>query len=485
MFSILPHISYITFSCSLGFVCGVLFGSFFVPAHDTVLFVSAITVFFVFIFGYKKRAVWVGIIFILLFALGFFVISEKRALVESYSARDGERYMGVATVVKDVEQKTWYSHVYVQYEGDDFLVLLKDEKHTSASRGDIIDLSCTLKTPENHDDFDYRSYLAMRNAHFICDDMSYSVAGHKSSALGVVSRVRATLEGIVNTIIPAPESALANGLLFGGSSRLSEDLQEKFAQTGMTHIVAVSGYNVSIIIAVVISSVIFIGVHRRYAVYCAVVAVVLFVALIDFPSSGIRAAIMGILVLIAASYGRVTHAYSAIIVSAAVMLFFNPLILRYDVGFQLSFLATLGIVAVYPIFERYFVVRNAAFGITEVLLLTLSAQVFVLPVIVYHFHTLSTISLLVNILVLPIIPFTMFFVFFLIVASHVFYPVAVFSGWIAYFLLAYEVRVIAFFSDLSFSSIAFEHVSVVWIALYYIVVCAGIFYLNRKMQNYA
>lgn len=484
MFTILPHISRIVLACSCGFVCGVFVASFFDLAIDVIFFLCFFFSLLILLVGHTHKRAWFSIIFLICFSGGVFVTVTHIHNMHIIIDHADRIKNGRATVVEDIDQKGWYSSVAVRYSDEDFMTIVKDEKHTMLSRGDVLEISCVRDVVSNFEDFDYQMYLAMHRVYFVCDEFSYNVVDHHNTMLSTIAQARRVMENIVAGIIPAPESALANGLLFGGSDRLSKDAQNKFAQTGMTHIVAVSGYNVSIIVAVVMGTLIFVGLYRHYAVVGAIIAVIFFVALIGFPASGIRAAIMGVLVLVAASYGRVAHAYGAIIVSAAVMLLFNPLLLRYDIGFQLSFLATLGIVVVYPFFERYFMRRNIAFGIVEVFLLTLSAQVFVLPIIAYHFHTISIVSLVVNVLVLPIIPPTMLFVFLLIIANFIFYPLAVFFGWVAYLLLTYEVYVIDFFANLPWNSVVCDDISVGWIVGYYGIVGSIIIILSRKNRLY-
>jgi competence protein ComEC len=189
------------------------------------------------------------------------------------------------------------------------------------------------------------------------------------------------------------------------------------------------------------------------------------------------------LVLVAATYGRITHAYGAIFLTATVMMVFNPLLLRYDVGFQLSFLATLGIVSTYPLLEGRLVNKKIAFGIIDVLLLTASAQLFVMPIIAYHFHTISLVSLLANVLVLPIIPLTMLFVFLMVVVNFVFHPAALFFGWIAYFLLQYEISVITILARVSWGSVTIEDVSMWWFVVYYIIMGFVVYLLNKYLYE--
>ena len=143
-------------------------------------------------------------------------------------------------------------------------------------------------------------------------------------------------------------------------------------------------------------------------------------------------------------------------------------------------MATLGIIAGYPVLERYFVSKNAAFGVVDILVLTISAQIFVLPIIVYHFHTISLVSLLANVLVLPIIPITMLLVFLMLVVSFIFYPIALLFGWASFFLLSYEIFVIESLAKISWGSIYVENVYVWWGVLYYVVIGSIAYFFNKK-----
>jgi len=493
---LLPHISRIILSGSVGLIWGIACISFFSVSVDVILFLIIICVIGSFAIFYRSEKVWIVIVNILLFGVGAFVMDNVLVNIAKKDENSGIILKGEAIVREDVLQKGWKSEVVLQYkdivhneyhllntEEHTITVIIKDEKYTHIQRDDIVLLQCTSALPQNYKDFDYQKYLAMNGIDYVCEDFSYEIIGHEPTVLGRLSQMRMYMENIVNTTIPAPQSALANGLLFGGNDRLSDEMQDKFAVTGMTHIVAVSGYNVSVIAVVIMGIIIFIGVKRQYAVGFAMLGILFFIALIGFPSSGVRAAVMGTLILIAASYGRVAHAYGAIFFTGAVMLSFNPLLLRYDVGFQLSFLATLGIVTVYPILEKYFSARKTSFGIVEILLLTISAQIFVLPIIAYHFHTLSVVSLPANLLILPIIPITMLFVFLLIVVHFIFYPVSIFFGWMAHFLLSYEIGVINIFSQVSWGSVQIETVHVLWFILYYIMLIGVVYIISKRKKD--
>jgi competence protein ComEC len=184
--------------------------------------------------------------------------------------------------------------------------------------------------------------------------------------------------------------------------------------------------------------------------------------------------------------GRLANASNAILCSATVMLWWNPLLLRYDVGFQLSFLATIGIVYFYPLLDKYFGKHlekypSAASFIAEILFMSLSAQIFVLPIILFNFQTLSLISPVTNILVLPILPITMLVGFLAIAISFIFQPLAVLFSWLAYLPLRYEIFVINYFAKLKFSALTVG-LSWPWMLIWYIILVSGVYYFRKKSR---
>jgi competence protein ComEC len=171
------------------------------------------------------------------------------------------------------------------------------------------------------------------------------------------------------------------------------------------------------------------------------------------------------------------------------MLFFNPLLLRWDIGFQLSFLATLGIVFSSPIWEKSFIKNNKALGISEIIALSLSAQIFVLPIIAYNFHIVSLISLLANVLILPVVPLSMLLVFLAALSGFVFAPLSMVLAWLAFVPLTYEIKIIHILSQFPWASIEMKKFGVWWIIIYYSILAGGICLLGKKnfkfqMTNY-
>jgi competence protein ComEC len=250
----------------------------------------------------------------------------------------------------------------------------------------------------------------------------------------------------------------------------------------MTHIVAVSGYNVTIVAEYLILLGIFLGLWRKQAFWFAILGIAIFVFMVGLPSSAVRAGVMGSVLLWGMKNGRLGNSQNAIVFAAAVMLLINPLLLRWDIGFQLSFLATLGIIYFYPVLENYLIKKQKVGGLREIIFLTLSAQIFVLPIILFNFEKLSLISPLANLLVLPIIPITML-LGFLATLCQFFLPfLAQILSWPVFILLKYEVGTISFLAGLKFSSLEIKNFSWIGVVIWYMIL-AFIIYKAKSQKR--
>jgi competence protein ComEC len=327
-------------------------------------------------------------------------------------------------------------------------------------------------------------YLAKDGIFYLCQKPQIENLNENKGSrfyLGIL-KIKSKLEESINRVVPQPEAALANGLILGGSGRMSKEVQNNFSKTGMTHVVAVSGYNVTIIAEYLIAALIFIGFWRKRAFWFAVLGVILFVAMIGFPSSAVRAGVMGSLLLWAAKNGRLANSYGAIIFAGVIMLLVNPMLLRWDVGFQLSFLAALGIVALAPFWEKRLVKKHKALGITEAVFLTISAQIFVLPIILYNFHIFSLVSVLANALILPIIPLSMLLVFLVAATGLIWNPLSLAFAWLAYLPLKYEVWVVSALAGLNWASRTVENFTWHWVVVWYLALAIIVALLKKRSR---
>jgi competence protein ComEC len=277
--------------------------------------------------------------------------------------------------------------------------------------------------------------------------------------------------------LPEPQNAFLGGLLLGAKHAIPQTLTDEFNRTSTSHIVAVSGFNITIIAAAIDWLLMWLGLRKRLSFILALLGILMFVIMTGATASVVRAGIMGSLLLIAINIGRVNVVANSLAFTAVVMLGLNPQILTFDVGFQLSFAALLGIVYIVPLADPYFLWIPDF--LRQILLATIAAQIFTLPILMFNFGQLSLVGLIANILVLPVVPITMLFGFLTGITALIWNKLAIPFSAITWLLLTYILRVIGFFSALSFAAVNW-HISIWAVMIYYLIVISIILVLYNQ-----
>lgn len=398
----------------LGYIGGVFAGSFFVVS-GWILFLGT-AVWGAFFVTFPRKSIFLLFFPFGLFLFGTFSVTQSLEHFREENMRMNE-VSGIARVVSDPEEKSFYNQVVIRMETCESgqcpseKVLWQAPKTASVVSGARVSFSCALQLPENFDPaFDYRMFLAKDNIGYVCHKVS------SWSPLPEDARTRFTriffwpkhaFEEALGKSLPQPEAGLALGLIVGGDNRLPETLKTAFARVGLTHIVAISGYNIALIAQGLMIFGIGIGLWRKQAIFLVALGVVFFVFLVGAPASAVRAGVMGLCAFVAFFASRLSRGVNMLLLAAVSMLLFQPLLLRYDVGFQLSFLATLGIVVMAPFMDRFLSKEFFGKGFIEIFFLTFAVELFVMPVLIYQFHIFSPWSLLTNVLLLPLVPYAM------------------------------------------------------------------------------
>jgi len=474
--------SRVFFIILITFIVGVFTRSFFEINQNMFFLLIILAICLAGIF-YKNKKILLISFMILFFVFG--VWQTDRVINKNQNLKYENVAFQEKAIVQKISPNAFGQNLIMKLEQEQISLLVQVLQYPEYFYGDELEISCTAKAIENKDtSFDYQMYMAKDGVLYQCikPKIQRIESGKGNIFLGGILKLRKLFENNIQKVIPQPESALAKGLLFGGSSELSKEIQNDFSRTGMTHIVAVSGYNVTIIAEYLIILGIALGLWRKKAIWFAIIGIILFVIMSGLPASAVRAGVMGGTLLWAMKNGRLSSSENAIIFAGAVMLFINPLLLRWDVGFQLSFLATLGIVLFSPLWEKSFVKKHKALGISEAIAMSLSAQIFVLPIIAYNFHITSLVSLLANIVILPVIPLSMLLVFLVSISGFIFAPLSLVFAWITFLPLTYEIKMIHMLAEFPWASVSVEKVGAEWIMVYYLVIGAGVYYF-RKREN--
>ena len=390
----------------------------------------------------------------------------------------------IGTITSDPEingnqQKLHLRVSSVDEEPRQFAVLLTAWHLPQFEYADQISGRFKFSLPQNSDEFQYSNYLAKDNIYLTANqagDLTI-VASHPWTLLGQLYKIKHWTDWAIHRFLPEPHSGLLAGLLLGIKSDLPDTFRTALKNSGTSHIVALSGFNVTIIITFLLF--ILRGLPRRLVWIVSGILILGFVIMTGAASSVVRAAIMGWILLLAGWWGRKRHPINAILVAVSTMVFLHPLILFYDVGFQLSVAATIGLMYGTPSFQK---IRWIPKFITEALSATIGATVFTLPLIALYFGGISWVTLGANLIVVPLVPYVMLIGCAGLVA-FIGWPKLVWLNLLVWPLSALLFAVISWFGDLPSAFIPLPPIPG-WIPVfYYLGLGLIIFYVRYHRQS--
>lgn len=362
-------------------------------------------------------------------------------------------------------------------------ILVSADLYPEYFYGDSIELYGFIIPPAEFEGFSYKNYLSLYNVYSVVyrPYITRISSDGGSPFFSVLYSLKDTFEERINELFPEPMASFSAGLLTGSRKGIPDDLMESFNITGLTHIIAISGYNISLIIFFVSSF--FSKSSRKIKLPLIIGFVVLFTLFVGASPAVVRASIMGIISVMALALGRQSLVLNALLMSAFVMVLMNPNVLLFDVGFQLSFLATLGLILTGEKIKKIFSFLPDCFGIREGIAMTLSAQVFALPIILLNFERLSLISPIANILIVPFIPFAMLFGFTAVILSCVNFSLGFLFTFPAWLTLKWIVEIAGALAKIPFSSVETPWFTVYHFAGYYLFIILSANLVNHNLRN--
>ncbi|PIQ66784.1 MAG: hypothetical protein CO184_00350 [Candidatus Zambryskibacteria bacterium CG_4_9_14_3_um_filter_40_16] len=471
-----------------GFVLGVLLSSFLnFSINTTVFLIFVVVVLILYLFvaikdeNLKSQLILIPLI-IFAVSLGIlrFQIKDHHT-PSSLNELVGGKALIEGLIVKEPESEESYTQLIVEIEkinSNEFYntgekILVRADLYPKAVYGDRIKAEGRVDEPKTFltdagREFDYKKYLSKDDIRFIL-----SFAKIEILAQGEGNKTKEALFGFKNKIIDnfnrnisEPESGLLGGIVLGVKGALGKDLEEKLRQTSIIHIVVLSGYNITIVAQFMMGLLFFIP--RRRALWASIIGIALFAIMVGAEPSVIRASLMGVLALLANVLHRRYDITRALVFAGFLMIVWNPKILVFDFGFQLSFLATAALIWVAPFFEDKLNFIPKRLGLRTIVSATISTQLFVLPLLLYQTGQLSLVGVFVNLLVLPLVPLVMFFGFISGVLGFVSHTVAFPFSAISQIILFYIIKVVELFGSLPLASIKISNFPFSLMAVVYV-----------------
>lgn len=445
----------------LGFSGGVLirsFSNFGWSFAVLCIFLSLLLVVFFCLLKFQKFVLFASLFF-LTFGLGIlrYEIKDRRNF-EMEKLADSKITIN-ALVVDEPDEKENYRRLTIEEEKTKNKISVLSRRYPVFRYGDNLEISSILQKPKKvlesdtfGREFDWPAYLAKDDIYY---EMFYPEIKLLSSRGGFwlkrwLFAVKEKYILNLSSIVSEPYAGFLAGLTVGAKQAMPKSLLEDFRKVGVIHIVVLSGYNITLVADTVMK--IFRGLPNFTGISLGILGILLFTLMTGASSTAVRASIMACLVLLARATGRIYQITIVLLITGFLMVLDNPKILRFDSSFQLSFLATLALIYFAPLIEKKLGFIPKKSKLREIVSATVATQIFVLPFLLYKMGLFSAVSLPVNLLVLILVPATMFFSFIAGGFGFLSQFLSIPFGWIAYGLSAYELWIVDVFSKLPFAS---------------------------------
>lgn len=404
------------------------------------------------------------ILFILFFALGVFRVSliEKVNTVD-FLVGENKQYEGV--IVSEPDKRESSVHYVIFVANENFTVRATMSKYPELKFNEKIIFKGALEKPDkfkndNGIEFDYPKFLAKDGIGYVM--FRPQIISHEDyKEINFAQKIKVYFYKSLFFIkdkftislqkeLKNPQAGLAAGILIGSKQALGKELLNDFRRAGLIHLVVLSGYNVTIIADAIRK--LFSSLPIFYSKFLSVFFILAFAVLTGASATTIRASIMAVISVLVFSSTRKYQVIRALWLAAFLMVLQNPKILTSDPGFQLSFAATLGLIHISPFISSKIKFITERFQLREIISTTIATQIAVFPLIIKMTGELSVISILANIIVLPLMPIAMLISALSGLISFI-GPISKIFSYPAYLILGFIIWVAEFCSSLSFAVI--------------------------------
>jgi competence protein ComEC len=512
----------------LCFFLGVLLGEVYLLHFDTSefhwgLLYLALTPILLIALPWSRLKITTALFFVTLLAIGLTrsLISHhhpKAFDVDYYASDpklDGESQEVVirGLIIADVVDRSDYQQVVVEasqiyfptnefpkslpvFHSDGFSGVAKKEvegkvlanisRFSEANYGQEVLLQGKLEIPGEFENFSYRNYLAKDQIYsYLPRAEVLVIASDQGNFIkSFLFTLKQDFAAKLTAILPSPASGFASGILLGTRAALGEQVLADFTKTGLLHLLALSGFNITIIILAVFW--LFKPLPKTIRVGLTLLIICLFVLMVGAGASILRAGIMGGLGIVVMHSGRRADPFYLLLLASMIMVLLNPKILLFDVSFQLSVAGVIGLITFVPIIENWRFIREIPnfLALKEALVITISAQIIVTPLTLFYFNTFSPISFIANPLLAPLIPLAMLLSFLAALFAYIFWPLAEAFGFFAYLVLSLGLKIASSLAKVPWAQVSAQ-IGLVLVIFWYLLVLLALYYHSWRQKKLA
>ena len=457
---------------SIGYILGIILRLYF----SSITFFIAL-VFIILLIKKDKK-----IIILLLFVILSFIYVD--ILENEYNRIENKQIEEKAVIISDIQEKEYkyiYEAKFLKNNKKVLISIKKSQQIDKINYGDLIYLEGKLEIPKiatNYKGFNYRQYLKTQKIQgiVIADNVKILKAKYKNN---LIYQMQKKIKAIIKEKLPSETGDLLLAILLGDKKDLSEQIQINFKNSNLSHMLAVSGAHVSyIIIGLTYITQNSIMGKRKARVFC-IFFLIIFMAITNFTPSVTRACIMAILTLVSKILYKKADIYTNISISALIILLYNPYSLL-DLGFKLSFGGTIGIVIFMRFIKKKQEEPKLLNYIKQMALVSICANIIIIPIIMNNFNTVSLTFLVSNILASPILAIIVIVGFSIIIISIISHSL---SNLLVFWLnpiLNLLIKISSFCSKLPFAKILVVTPYIFNIIFYYTIILYLVNYNNLK-----
>lgn len=473
---------------AIAYINGILIGVYLSKSIPLFVILSIIVSL---ITSFKKNTYRNAIcMYLIVMCISSIYVYNKNLNYESkYKKYDNKNISIEGTIISDIEEKEYNYTFTIRTKDDYFLVNLKKNKEEiSLEYGDKLQISGEYQEPNkarNYKGFDYKNYLKINKIYGIIRVDLYTniIIKHQKNLSNfklLIHKIREKLKQNIQELLTKETYALGIGILIGDNSRINEKIVEDFKNSNLSHMLAVSGAHINYVVLTV--SILFTkkraGIKTQRVV--TIIMMLFFMELTQMTSSVVRAGISCIIYMLASLLYRKADVINAMAISTLLTLLNNPFKL-FDIGFQLSYAGTLGIILFCKLIN--IPIKNKLLKyLKDSIIISISANIFIIPIMMYQFNTISLTFILSNLLAGPLLGISIILEIIVLLISFMSINIAAIPAKVLNILLILIINIANWFSNIEISKIYVITPQIISIVAYYLI-CAAIILKqkNRKI----
>lgn len=474
---------------TIAYINGIIIGVYLSKSISLIVILSIIILLLINLKKIKYSKA-LSIYLMVLSIASIYTYNKNIEYENKYIQYDEKEITVIGIVVSDVEEKEYKYGFTIKVNNDYLLVNVKKAENKGMNNieyGDKIQIIGTYQEPSkarNYKGFDYKNYLKTNKIYgtiIISNNNNIKIISHKNVNIidRIINNIRDKLKNNIKEILPDQSASLAMGILIGYDNEIDDEIIQNFKDSNLSHMLAISGAHINYVILTV--NLIFskrkIGIRKQKII--TIIVMLFFMKTTQMTPSVVRAGVSCIIYMLASLLHEKADVINTIAITILLTLINNPFNL-FNIGMQLSYAGSISIIVFYNLLDIEIKNRILKY-LKDSILISIAANIFIIPIMAYHFNTISLTFVLSNLCAGPILGLSIIIGIIISIISFISLKIAGIPAFILNLLLSCIINISKFFGDISISKIIIATPSIIGIIFYY-VICILILKIRENPQ---